>query len=85
MVVGGVLKGRNLAVLAEGSNSYAAVMADTGVLDLQGSSWFQNNTQPWTLLIREIAEPERLPPLVTLPCTEILQLSWPQILLVRLT
>lgn len=38
MVVGGVLKGRNLAVLAEGSNSYAAVMADTGVLDLQGSS-----------------------------------------------
>lgn len=38
LVVGGVLKGRNLAVLAEGSNSYAAVMADTGVLDLQGSS-----------------------------------------------
>ncbi|HGE9195712.1 TPA: autotransporter outer membrane beta-barrel domain-containing protein [Escherichia coli] len=33
-----MLKGRNLAVLAEGSNSYAAVMADTGVLDLQGSS-----------------------------------------------
>ncbi|EJW9335710.1 autotransporter outer membrane beta-barrel domain-containing protein [Escherichia coli] len=38
LVVGGVLKGQNLAVLAEGSNSYAAVMADTGVLDLQGSS-----------------------------------------------
>ncbi|EFM9933945.1 autotransporter outer membrane beta-barrel domain-containing protein [Escherichia coli] len=38
LVVGGGLKGRNLAVLAEGSNSYAAVMADTGVLDLQGSS-----------------------------------------------
>ncbi|WP_250668685.1 autotransporter outer membrane beta-barrel domain-containing protein [Escherichia coli] len=38
LVVGRVLKGRNLAVLAEGSNSYAAVMADTGVLDLQGSS-----------------------------------------------
>ncbi|TZE44177.1 autotransporter outer membrane beta-barrel domain-containing protein [Escherichia coli] len=38
LVVSGVLKGRNLAVLAEGSNSYAAVMADTGVLDLQGSS-----------------------------------------------
>ena len=38
LVVAGVLKGRNLAVLAEGSNSYAAVMADTGVLDLQGSS-----------------------------------------------
>lgn len=33
-----MLKGQNLAVLAEGSNSYAAVMADTGVLDLQGSS-----------------------------------------------
>ncbi|ENY4944206.1 hypothetical protein ACEZR9_003855 [Escherichia coli] len=38
MVVGGVLKGRNLAVFAEGRNSYAAVMADTGVLDLQDSS-----------------------------------------------
>ena len=38
LVVGGVLKGQNLTVLAEGSNSYAAVMADTGVLDLQGSS-----------------------------------------------
>ncbi|CAD5882010.1 autotransporter [Escherichia coli] len=38
LVVGGVLKGQNLAVIAEGSNSYAAVMADMGVLDLQGSS-----------------------------------------------
>lgn len=38
LVVGGVLKGRNLAVFAEGRNSYAAVMADTGVLDLQDSS-----------------------------------------------
>lgn len=38
LVVGGGLKARNSTVLAEGSNSCAAVMEDFGVLELQDSS-----------------------------------------------
>ncbi|MDW9205219.1 hypothetical protein SE956_24190 [Escherichia coli] len=85
MVVGGVLKGRNLAVFAEGRNSYAAVMADTGVLDLQDSSLVSKQYAALNFTNQGNSRNGAITTLGSSSCVAILLLSWPKILLVRLT